>query len=99
MVLEEQVKRGGLGGVWQRQSALRIEDAVGDVGPQGAPGEVTLQQMNDAITSAVATAVQGTSANSNGVALIPFSAEPVYDQGQFQQMIDKVNELITALRR
>ena len=67
----------------------------GQEGPTGPPGEVTTAELNAAITDVVA----GSSANSNAVDPIPFSASPEYDQAQFQAMIDKVNELIAALRR
>lgn len=62
--------------------------------PQGAKGEagdVSLEQLN--------LAIAGTSANSNAVQVLPFNATPNYDPEQFQAVIDKVNELILALRR
>lgn len=66
----------------------------GPEGPQGEPGppgEVTLQQLDDAIA--------GTSANSNAVDPLTSSAPPDYDAAVMQEVIDKVNELIAALRR
>jgi hypothetical protein len=60
-------------------------------GPQGTPGEVSSAQLNDAI--------QGTSSNSNAVSQLSSFAPPEYDPTQCQAMIDKLNELIQALRR
>lgn len=65
--------------------------ANGPEGPVGPPGEVTL--------SALASAIAGTSANSDGVGLLNQIANPGYDPFQIQILIDKVNELISALRR
>ncbi|MBI3881528.1 MAG: hypothetical protein HY301_15875 [Verrucomicrobia bacterium] len=63
----------------------------GHDGTQGLPGEVTNQQMTDAL----ANAVNGTSNNTNAVDLIPDThSDPVV-----QALIDKVNEFITAARR
>ena len=67
--------------------------------PAGAPGEVTQAQLsNDLVNSqnaAVLTTLPLTSANSNGVGTLSVSS------GDFavQTLIDKVNELINALRR
>lgn len=47
----------------------------------------------------LANAIAGTSSNSNGVATLNQSANPSYDQNQMQQMLDKLDELINALRR
>ena len=67
-------------------------------GEPGPPGEVTMGQLNDAISLLTEAAVNS-SANSNGVATYPDSALPEYDPAQMQAVIDKVNELILALRR
>jgi hypothetical protein len=56
----------------------------GDQGPQGQPGEVTAQQLTDAIG--------GTSANSNAVQTLDETADQA-------AIIAKINELIQALRR
>jgi hypothetical protein len=63
----------------------------GPQGPQGPPGEVTAQQL--------AGAIAGTAANTNKIATldIPISAPPT--QGEVQQVLAKMNELIVALRR
>ena len=53
--------------------------------PQGVPGEVSLVQLNDAISF--------TSANSNGVATLTEPSPTV------EELAAKLNELITALRR
>lgn len=55
--------------------------------------------MNSAISSAVAATLPSTSSNSNGVAILGQSAQGSYDQGQMQQVLDKIDELINTLRR
>jgi hypothetical protein len=63
----------------------------GPQGPPGPPGEVT--------TADLASAITGTSANSNGVATLGLSASAGYDASDLQAVIGKLNELITAMRR
>jgi hypothetical protein len=63
----------------------------GGEGPQGPPGEVTLQQLADAI--------DGTSANSNGVNTLDLIVSDPPTQGEVQQIANKIDELILALRR
>ena len=65
-----------------------------------------LNGLNQAITDAVnnananlAAAIAGTSNNSNGVATLGQGASGGYDAGQMQQVLDKIDELINALRR
>ncbi|MEQ1851093.1 MAG: hypothetical protein ABMA01_05805 [Chthoniobacteraceae bacterium] len=41
----------------------------------------------------------GTSNNSNGVGTLGQSADAGYNQSQMQTLLDKVDELINALRR
>ena len=60
----------------------------GDVGP---PGEVTMAQLNAAIT--------GTSNNSNAVATMGLVVSDPPTQAEMQALVNKVDELITALRR
>jgi len=60
-------------------------------GAKGDPGDVSQGQL--------ATTIAGTSANSDAVQPLPFTAAPNYDPDQFQAVIDKMNELIQALRR
>lgn len=60
----------------------------GDKGDQGDPGEVTAQQLSDAIA--------GTSNNSNGVGTIDTSS---FTDPDSIAVADKLNELINALRR
>ena len=68
-------------------------------GQQGATGEVSQSQLSNDLSNtqnaAVNTVLPLTSANSNGVSLLGVSS------GDFtvQTLIDKVNELINALRR
>jgi hypothetical protein len=63
----------------------------GQTGPQGIPGEVTQAGLDAAIS--------GTSSNSNGVSLLSQSAFSYYDQTQMQDVLNKMDEIITALRR
>ena len=63
----------------------------GEPGPQGDPGEVTLQQLNDAIAT--------TSANSDGVSTLDLFPSDPPTQAEVQDVVNKLNELIEALRR
>jgi len=69
----------------------------GGVGPQGiqgepgVPGEVTNAQLDSAIS--------GTSANSNSVAALGLTVSDPPTQGEMQAIANKLDELITALRR
>ena len=63
----------------------------GEPGPQGDPGEVTLQQLNDAIAT--------TSANSDGVSTLDLFPSDPPTQAEVQDIVNKLNELIEALRR
>ena len=71
----------------------------GPEGPPGPPGEVTSAQLSDAKTQAVYEATVASSANTNGVAVMGISVSNPPTQGEVQAVIDKVNELIAALRR
>ena len=72
------------------------EGAPGQEGPQGIPGEVSQTDLSNGLQN---TLMQ-TSANTNAVSFLPFSAPPPDYQPQvFQDVINKVNELINALRR
>ena len=63
----------------------------GSSGSDGAPGEVSQLQLDDAIN--------GTSANTNGVTTLGIGADADYNQIQIQELINKGDELINALRR
>jgi hypothetical protein len=63
----------------------------GEEGPQGMPGEVSLQQLTDAIAT--------TSSNSNGVSTLEMTVNDPPTQGEVQLIANKLDELITALRR
>jgi hypothetical protein len=65
--------------------------ADGAPGPQGPPGEVS--------NATLATAIAGTSSNSNAVATLGQTADANYQPAQIQDLINKVDELIGALRR
>ncbi len=64
----------------------------GPPGTPGVPGEVTTGRLN--------TAIATTSANSNAVAdLSAFTVSDPPTQSEVQQVVAKLNELISALRR
>jgi hypothetical protein len=60
-------------------------------GEPGTPGEVSFQQLADAIAT--------TSANSNGVDTLGLTVSDPPTQSEMQQIADKLDELINALRR
>ena len=55
----------------------------------------TISDLNNAIANAIAS----TSSNTNGVGTMGQGASGGYDQNQMQQVLDKLDELINALRR
>jgi len=61
-----------------------------DIQQRTTPGDVA---------TAIANAIAGTSNNSNGVATLNQGASSGYDPSQMQQVLDKIDELINALRR
>ncbi|MBI5822086.1 MAG: hypothetical protein HZA88_24195 [Verrucomicrobia bacterium] len=63
----------------------------GAPGPAGPPGEVTAQQLADAIN--------GTSSNSNGIATLSLIVSDPPTQSEVQAVANKIDELIGALRR
>ncbi len=71
--------------------AQGINGNDGGIGPQGVPGEVTLAQLTAAINT--------TSTNSNGVALLGLVVSDPPTQTEMQSLANKVDELITAMRR
>ena len=75
----------------------RSYQTIGDPGEHGtdAPGEVSAQQFNDAMNNAIA----GTSANSNSVGTLDLTVSDPPTQSEVQSVVDKLNELINALRR
>ncbi len=62
----------------------------GSDGAQGPPGEISQAQLNSAIS--------GTSNNTNGVSTLGQSADGSYNQTQMQDLLNKMDELINALR-
>jgi hypothetical protein len=63
----------------------------GEQGPTGEPGQVSLVQLTDAIAT--------TSSNSNAVNTLGMAVSDPPTQAEVQQIADKLDELITALRR
>ena len=66
-----------------------------EVIPQGPPGEVTQTDLNNAELNMLSQS----SANSNGVSTLNQSADGTYNPAQLQALLDKMDELINALRR
>lgn len=64
----------------------------GEVGPTG---EVSFNDLSNAISSAVS----GTSNNTNNVGTLNQSADSNYNQQQMQDVLNKLDELINVLRR
>ena len=64
-------------------------------GQSGPPGEVTQEDLDNAIIGTLSQ----TSNNSNGVAMMGESADTSYNQPQIQNLMNKMDELINALRR
>ena len=75
---------------------------------ESAPLRAQFNALNDDIqtrstvnlmNATVASAVGGTSSNSNSVGQLGMSADGSYNQGQMQDVMNKLDELINALRR
>ena len=69
-----------------------IPGPAGEPGTPGPPGEVTFADLTTELTN-------NTSANSNGVSTLNIFANDPPSQWDVQQIIDKLDELINALRR
>jgi hypothetical protein len=83
---------GGAGGCLGGFDGTNVRFSFGiPRGNDGAPGEVSNAQLNSAIS--------GTSNNTNGVSTLGQGADSSYNQSQMQDLINKVDELINALRR
>ena len=67
----------------------------GSDGATGQPGEVSQTDLNNGLLSTLSQC----SANSNGVGTLGQSADGSYNPSQMQDLINKVDELIHALRR
>lgn len=67
------------------------EGPTGPPGPQGVQGEVSLADLTNALNT--------TSANSNGVSPLGLSVSDPPSQSDLQQVANKLDELILALRR
>ena len=86
------------------QGANGMNGNDGQTGPPGSQGEVSLAQLNSAITNALgdaaAAAAANSSAQSNAVATLdsPFANDPP-TLADLEVLRGKLNELITALRR
>ncbi len=68
-----------------------IQGEPGMPGMPGAPGEVSFQQLADAIAT--------TSSTSNGVGTLGMAVSDPPTHSEMQQIADKLDELINALRR
>ena len=85
-----QVSASISGGVLHLSFGIPTGD-TGAPGPQGDPGPVNFGDL--------ASAIQTTSTNSNQVSTLNQQADGNYNFSQLQQVMDKVDELINALRR
>ncbi len=72
-------------------------DAIpaGPPGPEGPPGEVTQADLNNAVLNLLSQS----SSNSNAVPTVGQVADASYNPAQLQDLINKIDELILALRR
>ena len=73
------------------QGIQGFDGGQGPQGPQGPTGDVSTGQLDMAIGT--------TSANSNAVGLLSIAFSDPPSQSQCQEIVDKLNELITELRR
>ena len=71
------------------------QGAMGATGDSGQNGEVTQVDLNNALQSTLAQ----TSGNSNSVSTLGLAVSDPPSQGELQAVADKLDELITALRR
>ena len=76
-----------------------LNGSNGNDGPPGPAGEVTNGALNAAITAALGAAAAASSANSNGVATLGLTVSDPPTQAEMQALANKLDELITALRR
>ena len=67
----------------------------GPTGATGQPGEVSQVDLDNALLSNL----NQCSNNSNNVGSIAMNLDPNYNQTQMQSVVDKLEELINALRR
>lgn len=67
----------------------------GPQGPQGQPGEVSQTDLNNSVASVLGQS----SNNSNVVPTLGQLADGTYNPNQLQDVINKLDELILALRR
>jgi hypothetical protein len=63
----------------------------GDTGAQGPTGEVSQSQLD--------TAIAGTAVNPGGVSPLSQTAFSYYEQNQMQAVLDKLDELLAAMKR
>ncbi len=61
--------------------------------------DLQLRATQSDLANAVAAAIAGTSNNSNAVGTLNQGANGGYDPAQMQAVLDKLDELINALRR
>ena len=67
----------------------------GATGAQGPPGEVSQTDLNNGLLNNLSQC----SNNSNGVSTLGQGADGSYNQSQMQDVLNKLDELINALRR
>ena len=87
--------QGDPGGPAGPQGPQGNDGPPGPQGLQGPMGEVSAAE----VANVVSLGIQGTSNNSNAVGQMSMSADTAYNQAQVQALMDKMDELILALRR
>jgi hypothetical protein len=71
------------------------QGTVGATGDQGPAGEVSQSDLGNAITGVLSQ----TSSNTNGVSTLGLAVSDPPSQGEMQLIANKLDELISALRR
>ena len=77
-----------------RATETQLNDAVTTLN-----AAISTRTTMDDVNTAVSSAISGTSNNSNNVSPLGMYADANYNSGQFQDVINKIDELIAALRR
>ena len=73
--------------------------AQGEQGVQGLPGEVTNAALASALATTLNSAAANSSANTNAVTPLGILVSDPPTQAELQAVVNKLDELITALRR
>ena len=77
-----------------RATETQLNDAVTTLN-----ASISTRTTMDDVNTAVSSAISGTSDNSNNVSPLGMYADANYNSGHFQDVINKIDELIAVLRR